>query len=57
MNAPTSGFIAGGGNYAPVFRPTTDRHRSPSVFRVIPLLDGGVESIHVDMNNLAHGNQ
>ena len=34
---------------------TTDGHRFPAQVRVVPLFDRGIERVHVDMQDAAHG--
>jgi hypothetical protein len=35
--------------------PAADRDRTPSKLRIVALLDRRVESVHVDMDDLANG--
>src|ERR1700726_2149998 len=45
-------FVACGGDNAALAR-SADGNRFSAQIRIVALLDGGVESIHVDMDNLA----
>jgi hypothetical protein len=54
VNAKFAGLIAGGGHHAPLGG-VAYRQGFPSVFGIIPLLDGGVVGIHVDVYDLSHG--
>src|SRR5699024_1386738 len=53
VNTETSRFVAAGRDHASAVGRTTNDQWSPPVFRVITLLHGGVERIHVDVDYLA----
>ena len=52
MHAELPGFVARGGDDAPLAR-AADRDRPAAQLRMVPLLDRGVEGIHVDVDDLA----
>jgi hypothetical protein len=50
MDAVATSFIAGGGDYAASLSGAPDHNGLATVFRMIALLDGGKEGIHVQMD-------
>ena len=52
VNAEGSGFVTGRRDDAPLVG-VSDRYGLTAVFRMIPLLDGGIKRIHVNVNDLA----
>jgi hypothetical protein len=54
MDSEGAGFIGSGRNHSPLFGvPTHDNGLSPQG-GIVPLLDGGIKGIHVDVQDLAH---
>lgn len=53
MNAKPARFVGAGGHHASGSRITTDDHRFAAQMPVIALLDRGIESVHINMDDLA----
>ncbi|PZD70335.1 hypothetical protein C1752_14080 [Acaryochloris thomasi RCC1774] len=54
MNAELAGFVAGRANCAPLLWMATDYDRLPSQLWEVSLLDGGVESILINVEDFAN---
>ena len=55
VDAVLAGFVAGGGDDAPLLGGAADGDRFATVLGEVTLLHGCEEGIHVDMDDFAHG--
>ena len=55
MDTETPRLVACGGDHAAVLRPAAHAHRLSAELRVVPLLHGCVERVHVEMEDLSNG--
>ena len=52
VHAEHPGFVGRGGDNPPVLRAATDQHRLANQFRVVQLLDSGVEGVQVGVDDV-----